>query len=185
VPGDSLTYEWDLDDDSIFETSGPTPTFDASSLDGPDTVTVTLRVSDGDGGVTTDTAIVAVRNVTPTIEAGGPYKAKTGEIITFTVSITDAVADSHTVEWDLDDNGTFETVGQTVTRTYALEGDYQVGVRVTDDDGAWATDVAQVAIGLHEVYLPVVLADYGSEAGSGVRHGSPDVATSRIRWAFE
>jgi hypothetical protein len=197
-PVDTLSYAWDLDDDGFFDDgAGQTPTFDASSLDGPTTVTVTLQVSDGDGGVATDTAVVTVDNMTPTVDAGGPYMASTGEIITFTVTITDALADSHTVEWDLDGNSTFETVGQTVTRTYASEGNYQVGVRVTDDDGAWATDVAQVIISVHKIYLPAVfhshgsvvestvLSDDGSVAGSRPKHGSLDVAISWEQWSVE
>jgi hypothetical protein len=168
APGDTLTYAWDLDDDGDFDdATGPTPTFDATSLDGPDTVTVTLQVSDGDGGVTTDTTTITVDNVAPVIDAGGVYIAVTNEVITFTVTITDAAADSHTVEWDLDFDGTYETVGQTVTRTYAEAGNYQVGVRVTDDDGAWTTDVAQVVINSpsppsYKIYLPIVIRNASS-----------------------
>jgi uncharacterized delta-60 repeat protein len=66
---DPLTFTWDLDNDGIFgETGagatrgnevGATPTFDPTGLaTGP--YTVTLRVSDGDGGVTFDTATVNV-----------------------------------------------------------------------------------------------------------------------------
>jgi hypothetical protein len=180
-PMDTLSYAWDLDNDGYYDdATGQTPTFDASSLDGPATVTVTLQVSDGDGGVTTDSTTVTVNNVAPIADAGGPYTAGTDEVITFTVVITDALADSHTVEWDLDDNGTFESVGQTVTRTYAAEGDYQVAVRVTDDDGAWTTDVAQVTIMVYRVYLPLVGQGIGSSDGT-----SALVPSTEGRWTAE
>jgi hypothetical protein len=180
-PVDTLSYAWDLDNDGYYDdATGQTPTFDASSLDGPATVTVTLQVSDGDGGVTTDSTTVTVNNVAPIADAGGPYTAGTDEVITFTVVITDALADSHTVEWDLDDNGTFESVGQTVTRTYAAEGDYQVAVRVTDDDGAWTTDVAQVTIMVYRVYLPLVGQGIGSSDGT-----SALVPSTEGRWTAE
>jgi PKD repeat protein len=94
--------------------------------------------------------------VAPVIDAGGTYSATVGEAITFTVAITDVPADSHLVAWDLDDNGTYETSGQSVTRTYASAGTYQVRVRVTDDDGGAATDVAQVVISGYTVYLPAI-----------------------------
>ena len=61
-PVDTLSYAWDLDDNGSFETSGQNPNFDASSLDGPDIVTVTLQVSDGDD-VATDAITVTVNNV--------------------------------------------------------------------------------------------------------------------------
>ena len=45
-------------------------------------------------------------------------------------------------EWDLDGDGTFEktTPGATTSRRYSTPGDITVKVRVTDDDGAKATD---------------------------------------------
>ena len=55
-PGDTLTYAWDLDNDGVYgETgadaargneTGDTPTFSATGLDGPGSVTVSLRVTD-------------------------------------------------------------------------------------------------------------------------------------------
>jgi PKD repeat protein len=185
-PMDTLSYAWDLDDDGFFDdATGQSPTFDAGSLDGPATLTITLQVSDGDGGVVTNTATVTVNNVAPLVNAGGTYTANPGEVITFTVTITDVVADSHTVEWDLDDDGIFETAGQTVTHTFTSEGDYRVRVRVTDDDGEWTIDEAQVTVSLYHIYLPVVANAYSGVAEAGSGHKSSDVTEHRTRQAFE
>ncbi len=66
---DPLTFAWDLDGDGNFgeigagatrgNETGANPTFDPTGL-AAGSYTVTLRVSDGDGGVTTDTATVNV-----------------------------------------------------------------------------------------------------------------------------
>ncbi|MEX2093581.1 MAG: PKD domain-containing protein, partial [Pirellulales bacterium] len=66
---DPLSFAWDLDGDNVFgETGGAatrgdeigaSPTFDPTGLS-TGSYTVELRVSDGDGGVTTDTATVNV-----------------------------------------------------------------------------------------------------------------------------
>jgi hypothetical protein len=56
---DPLTFAWDLDDNGSYETSGADPLFDATGK-GPGVYTVTLRVSDDDGGVGTDSANVSV-----------------------------------------------------------------------------------------------------------------------------
>jgi PKD repeat protein len=153
---DTFSYLWDFGDGVTSTLAGPDHTYADN-----DVYTVNLTVYDDDGGgPAEDQASVTVDNVAPVIDAGGPYIATPYEVITFTVTITDALGDSHTVEWDLDDNGSFETVGQTVTRTYTLGGDYQVLVAVTDDDGASTTDDAQVVISLHKIYLPIVVRSY-------------------------
>lgn len=55
--GQPLTYEWDIDNDGVYELSGATPTHNYAS---EGTRTVTLRVSDGYGGVDTDTMVIDI-----------------------------------------------------------------------------------------------------------------------------
>ena len=69
-----LTYEWDLDGDGEFETSGVSPVFDATGIDGPTLRRVKVRVSDDDGGIAESEIEVRIRNVAPssvTIQIGG------------------------------------------------------------------------------------------------------------------
>ena len=47
-------------------------------------------------------------------------------------------------EWDFDNNGSFEQVGQVVQRTFATPGDKPVRMRVTDALGR--TDVANATV---------------------------------------
>ncbi len=62
VPSDTLTYGWDLDDNGTYETPGRVTTvvFTATG-----SYTVTVRVTDDDGGVGTDSAIIQVNSVLP------------------------------------------------------------------------------------------------------------------------
>ena len=63
--GDSLTYDWDLDNDGAFDdASGVSPSFTGVGRDG--TFTVRLRVTDTAGATATATATVNVSNVAPT-----------------------------------------------------------------------------------------------------------------------
>jgi len=65
-----LDYTWDLDGDGMFgETgeaaasgneTGQNPTFNGAGLNGPSQVAVAVRVDDGEGGVSYDTAVVAI-----------------------------------------------------------------------------------------------------------------------------
>ena len=49
-------------------------------------------------------------------------------------------------EWDCDGDGTYETVGTTVTCTFADDGTFTVGLQVTDDDGLQATTTVAVLV---------------------------------------
>jgi hypothetical protein len=86
-----------------------------------------------------------------------PAAPATGEAITLTSTSADGDAATGqsslagtiaTVEWDLDDDGAYDdaTGGQTST-SFATAGTFDIGLRVTDDDGAQATAVKPVTVG--------------------------------------
>ncbi len=82
--GDPLTYEWDLDGDAVFETTGATPTFDATGLVAPVTVSVTVRATDPSGLSATASATVSVLYPFGGFEApigGGLSTANAGQAI--------------------------------------------------------------------------------------------------------
>ena len=70
--GGSLTYRWDLDGDSSFETAGATPTFSAASIDGPATRTVNVQVTASDGATAVASTTVMIANVAPTATFTAP-----------------------------------------------------------------------------------------------------------------
>ena len=72
---DTLTYEWDLDNDGTFETAGQSATFSAAALDGPSTYTVKVRTTDPRGLSAVDTTIVDVTNAAPTATFNAPATA--------------------------------------------------------------------------------------------------------------
>jgi hypothetical protein len=177
---DPLTFAWDLDNNGTFETTGANPVFSAAGLDGPTVKTVKLQVSDGDGGVTTDTATINVLNVAPTASAGGPYSTFDDTAITLTGTATDPAGalDPLTYAWDLDNNGTFETSGATATFNPVALGLHgaqtrTVSLRVSDGDGGVTTVATTVQIlgtgtTLSGGTLFVVGSNSGSNNGSDV-----------------
>jgi hypothetical protein len=71
VPADPLAYAWDLDGDGLFDDGVQrvvTYTWTATGM-----YTVTVRVDDGDTGVTTDTTTVTVNSLYPVAWLGAPY----------------------------------------------------------------------------------------------------------------
>jgi hypothetical protein len=88
-------------------------------------------------------------NRKPTVKAGGPFTAPEGGSVALAATGADEDGDALTYAWDLDHDGTYETAGATPTFSAAgLDGPSTrtVGVRVTDADGATATDEATVTI---------------------------------------
>ncbi len=143
--GSITQYEWDYQNDGTYDatTAGPYSSYTyTDDFDGQ----LKLRITDNDGDVSTDVAQVTVNNVAPTANAGGPYSGEIDEVIQFTGTGTDPGNDELFYSWDLDDNGTFETTGQTAQKSYPSGGTYQVTLKATDDDGGFSTDVAQVSI---------------------------------------
>ena len=93
--------------------------------------------------------ILTPTNGPPTADAGGPYSVDEGSLVIVNASGSDPNGDPLTFEWDLDNDGTFETPGQNVIFS-ALDingpGIHRVMVQVTDSHGLSATDEANINI---------------------------------------
>ncbi|UCE50623.1 MAG: cadherin domain-containing protein, partial [Phycisphaerales bacterium] len=103
LPDEVLTYEWDLDGDGEYDdATGIYPTFSAALLDGPSSITVGLKVTDSYSEFDTNTAIVQVTNVAPSVSAynvfvsvdegqpatnSGSYSDPGDDTVTLTVSV--------------------------------------------------------------------------------------------------
>jgi photosystem II stability/assembly factor-like uncharacterized protein len=111
----------------------------------------TYTVSDGNGGFDTATVYITVEpaNNPPTAEADGPYGVDEGGSVPVIASGSDPENDPLTFAWDLDNDGTFETPGQSVTfSAAALDGpsSHTIAVQVTDDGGLSDTDQTTVEV---------------------------------------
>jgi len=155
---DVLTYSWNFGDGTTASGDlNPTHTY------GDDGVyTVTLTVSDGDGGVTSDSLMVTVDNVDPTVtpmsfsQPNGQFILPQVHELTFRASSADPGSDDATFVWDFGDGTVITHVfynngasadpypspgvkpmsaSDSVRHTYAAPGDYTVIATVTDDDG--------------------------------------------------
>ena len=93
-----------------------------------------------------DPSVVKITlNDPPSADAGGPYTVAEGSSVSLVASGSDPEGGALSYAWDLDDNGSFETPGQTVTFS-PDDGPASptVKVQVTDDGGL--TDVAQATV---------------------------------------
>ncbi len=104
---DTLTYVWDLDGDGVFgetgagaargDETGAYPTFQAPFVDVTTDVSVTLRVSDGDGGSTDSQANITIQCIELALATEDtPDPVRAGNELTYKLSVTnigDAPAD--------------------------------------------------------------------------------------------
>jgi len=144
--GDSLTFAWDLDNDSTFETAGATPSFTDVGQDG--VFPVCLRVTDEVGVTDTDCSQVAVTNVEPSIGFGPVAPVDENSPITVTGTATDPGWEdplSGTIDWGdgtpaeplggvLENVQPDATLAFSVGHTYGDDGTFTAEVCVEDDD---------------------------------------------------
>jgi hypothetical protein len=110
----------------------------------------------------------------PTANAGGPYQVDENATVTLSATGADPEGTAVTFAWDLDDDGTFETPGQSVsfpavTGSIDGPGSYAVHVQVTDAGGVSA--VADATVSVLNV-VPVVTA---SPSLQSVQYSDPVV----------
>jgi hypothetical protein len=98
-------------------------------------------------------------NDPPTVDAGGPYSVNRGNSVTLTASGTDPEGQTLAYAWDLNNDGTYETPGQSVlfdAAALTAPSSYTVKVRVTDNGGLTAVNEATVNVQKWTVFFPYV-----------------------------
>lgn len=138
-------YAWDFGDGS--SGSGATTTHEYGS---PGVYTVTLTTTSALDGRTATARQTLRVNAVPAAGFGvAPASPRTGDVVTLTstASDPDGGGDIAAVTWDLDDDGAFDDAqGATAEVVFLTAGDYTVGQRVTDANGAFATAFRTVAV---------------------------------------
>ena len=143
INGEIILFEWDLDDDGVFEESLQDPHVTATYMDDGE-YNVRLRVTDNAGFISVTESIISVINTPPhslDIQLFGETKA--GEEIKLTGSAMDQGDDQLTYEWEIEGE-TFS--GSELTYVFNEEGTYVVQLTVTDDEGLKETTEKNVDI---------------------------------------
>jgi PKD repeat protein len=155
----------------------------AFSATGPRDVAV--RVTDDDGAPDVEEKTLDVQaspppNQPPTANFDHfPVSPLVEEDVTFTSAATDADGSIAAHDWDLDGDGAFDDAqGSQVTRAYTVAGSYEVGLRVTDDDGAMDTETETVVVrepvsGICRGRQPTVFGTSDDDRGANRIRGTP------------
>jgi hypothetical protein len=101
------------------------------------------------GGLFDAFVVKLVDNHPPSVDAGGPYSVIEGRSITVTAIGSDLEDGIPTFMWDLDNNGSFETPGQSVTFSAAelnAPNSYIISVQAVDRGNLSTTDQVVVTV---------------------------------------
>jgi hypothetical protein len=141
-----LAYAWRLDNESRFDRLGPILSVNFTTA-GEHRVWV--RVTDDDQAAADASMTVQVRNRHP--KAG---LKTTGTVIEDEPVALDATSSWDTpsdrsllnCSWDITNDGTWDLFGPVVTTVFSVQGDYEISLRVMDDDGAVSLALGRVKV---------------------------------------
>jgi hypothetical protein len=195
----SLTYVWDLDGDAIFgETgaaaangaeTGSAPTFVTAELDGPGSVSVTLRVTDNADVSDDATVAITLVNSAPTASLSGPSNGAVAQALSFALGASDpSAADqastfSYAIDWD--GNGSIDETlsgpnSRSAAHAYAQTGVFTISMTATDKDGGVSAAVSltvTVRGGIHVGGIVMYVASCNGVPRSCVRAGVKPLST--------
>ena len=140
-----LQYRWDFNNDGVWDTTWSESASATHTYSDDYSGNVVLEVTD-QMGTDTDTAVVTVSNVAPSVDGGADQTVDEGDAVSFSGSFSDpGSADTHTIAWDFGD-GTTDSGTLTPTHTYGDDGVYTVNLTVTDDDGGVGVDTLDITV---------------------------------------
>ncbi len=148
---DTLTYAWFVDGEKVEDSTGKV--LDISFPDSG-THSLVLVVTDDSGFTSPDGSgrkeiLINVMNKPPLARVEGASSVPVMERITLSATGTsDTPSDLPTLdyEWDTDGDGEIDSNGSTVSFAPEIEGDLQVMLRVTDDDGDRSTVFHEILV---------------------------------------
>jgi len=141
--GEVTSWTWDFGDGTASTEASPTHQYASKG-----TFTVTLRVTDDDGLLSTVAQTVEIVNLDPLATFTlTPEAAWTKQPIHLDASASsDPDGTIVAYEWDFDDDGAADASGATVETQYADAGTHTIRLYVTDEDGGTAAKEIVVTV---------------------------------------
>jgi PKD repeat protein len=135
VDGTITLYEWDINNDGIYEyaTTSATQTHTYAQQG---SYTIRLRVTDDLGATAEETTTAFIADTSPTADfTASPTSGQAPLTVNFTNNST-GYDQPLTYEWDFDNDGIVDSTATNPSYTYTNGGQYTVSLRVQDADGS-------------------------------------------------
>jgi PKD repeat protein len=148
-----VSYEWDFDGDGIYDDDTETVSDNVHIYSSPGSYSAKVKITD-DGGASIVSGPLSITatsatNQLPTLSlTATPDSGPAPLEVTFESNAIDADGTIIKYEWDFDGNGTIDatTSSNPLTHEYQGQGTYTCKLKVTDDDGATATDQYTITV---------------------------------------
>jgi len=151
IDGFIRQFEWDFTSNGDYEFTSATTGITTHPYTDPGSYTATLRVTDDKGKTGTDTVGIQAKTPnSPTASASAdPVNGAATLDVQFTGTGTDPDGTILLYEWDFDGDGNYDHTSSTTATTshsYAVPGDYNAVLKVTDNNGLPDTDRVNVNV---------------------------------------
>jgi PKD repeat protein len=185
--GTIVKYEWDWEDDGVFDEDTATTATAQHNYTVPGSYTARVRGTDDQG--TTGSATVGIEvdvpeNFNPVASVFANPDDGNAPLITTLDGSNSADVDGTIVnyEWDFETDGTFDASGaaDTIMHTYTTPGIYTATLRVTDDDANTDTDTCTVNVHGWVTVVADSSAGAGIEASLLMVNGKPAIAYGKV-----
>jgi PKD repeat protein len=182
-----LSYKWDFGDGTVGLGKNPVHAYQDEG-----TYTVTLSVTDDDGGFGQDTMLVTVTNTGPVVDCGPDVEVNEDVPIQFMGYAYDTSSDEQDLSysWDFGDGNT--GLDQNPTHSYSNQGTYTVTLTVTDDNSEIGSDTLLVTVKnipptvvvTYSLPYPIIIAGDVLTFDAMVFDSPSDMATLSFTWDF-
>ncbi len=183
-----------LSSSAVTDSAGNATFAYSSSLSGTDYVRASFVDSSGKTQISGNVAVIWTSNQPPTANAGGIHTVPEGGSVTLMGTGSDPEGGPLTYDWDLDEDGIFETPGQNVVFSgVGLDGGLgvhaHVGLRVTDNAGQSTiaftiVEISNVAPTVTDIAVTSPINENGVAHLTGTISdpGTPDNFTVVVNW---
>ncbi len=148
LDGNVISWSWDLDGNGTIDANGELVSFVYPTA-GPRVVSLTVADNDGQADTTSATIDVASMLSAPPVAAFTIQPSATqplGSLFTFDASLSTDDVGIVLYEWDLENDGIFDSTGIMATASPPAAGVYDVRLRVTDADGQFAEAINSITV---------------------------------------
>ncbi len=161
LDGDIVLYEWDWNNDGIYDEAGKSP-IAKHSWDDNGNYTIALKVMDNNNASNVSKKMVTVKNRPPSVDFSfAPPNPEPGEAVYFSNICYDMDGYVVSYNWSLGE-GAFSILPNP-SHIYSISGTYTITLTVTDDDGSINITSKNINVNsppiANFVYMPAYIRD--------------------------